>query len=272
MVEADTTTLPIYEKPPITEVACSILFPQIVNMRSPHIGLLWQRFQAEYPICEDVAPITSRLEVFGSQKGEAKLELSNLPPLPRVWFISEDNTRLVQVQRDRFIYNWRKANSDSKYPRYSYLIQSFQSHLEEFDSFLRDANLEPVQPIQYELTYVNQIPQGESWSTFEDIGKFFPDIHWKTSSSRFLEKPQSISWSTVFELPDKVGRLYASVKPGHSDEKLVISFELTVRGIGNYKSKDQLQDWFDIAHESIVCSFADLTHEEVQVKVWQRRS
>ena len=172
--------------------------------------------------------IGSRIEFFGSQKVEAKLELSNLPPLPRAWFISEDDTRLVQVQRDRFIYNWRKIDSDSEYPRYESLIDSFQEYLETFDSFLREFNLGPVQPIQYELTYVNQIPQGETWLTFEDIGKVFPDIHWQNSSSRFLTKPQSISWSTIFELPDEVGRLYTSVKPGNVEDKFVISFELTV--------------------------------------------
>ena len=106
-----------------------------------------------------------------------------------------------------------------------------------------------IQPLQYELTYVNQIPQGQAWLTLEDIGKVFPDISWKANSPRFLAHLQSISWSTVFDLPDELGRLYASVKPIIVNEKSTLLFELTVRGIGDTTSRgEDLQNWFDIAH------------------------
>lgn len=270
-VGAKTGKLPSYDRPPITEVACSALFPSVEKLCSPHIGLLWQKFQPEYPFCDDVVPIAPKLEVFDDRNVESQLKLSPIPPLPRVWFINEDGTRIIQVQRDRFIHNWRKVGGDSEYPRYDSLIRDFQDHLANFDNFLIEAELGQLKPLQYELTYVNQIPQGEAWLTIEDIGKIFPDVSWKASSSRFLTHPQSITWATVFDLPDELGRLHTSVKPAIVDRKSTLLFELTVRGIGNYNSREILQDWFDKAHEWLVSAFADLTDKETQTKIWQRR-
>jgi uncharacterized protein (TIGR04255 family) len=252
-------------------VACSVLFPSLEGLLSPHVGLLWQRFQPEYPFCDDVVPIPPRVEVFKNQDVESQLKLSSIPPLPRAWFINQNGTRIIQIQRDRFVHNWRKTETDSEYPRYDRLIKDFQKHLAEFDDFLTEAELGQVQPIQYELTYVNQIPQGQAWLTLEDIGKIFPDVSWKAGSSRFLSHPQSISWVAVFDLPDELGRLHASVKLGVLNEKPTLLFDLTVRGLGNYTSRDTLQNWFDEAHKWIVCAFADLTDKEMQTKTWKRR-
>lgn len=270
-VGVDTGKLPFYDQPPVTEVACSVLFPPLEGLLSPHIGLLWQRFQPKYAFCDDVVPIAPKVEVFDDQSGEQQLKLSSVPPLPRAWFISQDGTRVIQVQRDRFIHNWRRGDIDREYPRYDSLIKAFQVHLATFNDFLKEAELGQVQPLQYELTYVNQIPQGQGWSTLEDIGKVFPDISWKASSARFLANPQNISWATTFDLPNKIGRLHTSVKTAFLNEKPILLFEITVRGIGDHTSIEALQNWFDIAHEWIVCAFADLTSVETQAKIWERR-
>lgn len=270
-VGAGAGKLPSYDQPPVTEVACSVLFPSLEGLLSPHIGLLWQLFQPEYPVCDDLAPIAPRVEIFDNQDVESELKISNIPPLPRAWFISQDETRIIQIQRDRLIYNWRKIDIESEYPRYDSLIKAFQEHLTTFDNFLVEAELGQIQPIQYELTYVNQIPQGEAWVTLEDIGKVFPDISWKASSSRFLAHPQSISWTTVFDLPNKLGRLHTSVKPALINSNVVLLFELTVRGIGDNASRETLQNWFNAAHDWIVRAFADLTNKETQTKIWKQR-
>lgn len=263
--------LPFYEQPPVTEVACSVMFNSIEEFLTPHVGLLWQRFQPDYPFCDDVAPIAPKIEVFGNKSVEAKLQLSDIPPLPRIWFISPDGTRIIQLQRDRLIHNWRKVSSDSEYPRYDSLIEAFQEQLASFDSFLKEADLGQVQPSQYELTYVNQIPQGDGWTTLEDIGKIFPDFAWRVNSQRFLSKPESISWTTTFELPDEIGRLHTTIRHALGESYTILLFELTVRGIGSYASRESMQDWFDLAHEWIVQAFTDLTGEEIQKDIWKRR-
>ncbi len=270
-VETDSKQLPSYEQPPLIEVVCSVQFSSLEGLLSPHLGVLWQRFQPDYPFCDDLTPITPKIEFSEQQKIE-QVTISNIPELPRVWFINQDGTRIIQIQRDRFIYNWRKVDPDNEYPRYNLLIQTFQDHLAEFNRFVKEAELGQIQPYQqYELTYINQIHPGQIWQKPEDIGKVFPDISWQGKSSRFLNNPDSISWGSVFNLPEQIGRLYASVKPAIFNEKSTLVFELTVRGIGGYTSSELLPNWFDIAHEWIVSAFADLTDQETQINIWKRR-
>lgn len=270
-VGTDTKKLPSYDRPPVTEVACSVLFSPLEALLAAHIGLLWQRFQPEYPFCDDFVPIAPRIEVFGKLNIEPKLELSNIPELPRVWFINDDETKIVQIQRDRFVHNLRKVSVESEYPKYSTILKAFQNYLANFDDFLAETEIGQIQPLQYELSYINQIPQGEGWLTLEDIGKIFPDVSWKTSPQRFLAHPQSISWAAIFDRPDEFGRLHTSVKRVILNDRPTLLFELTVRGIGSYNSRETLENWFDIAHEWIVRAFADLTGEEAQTQLWQRR-
>ena len=271
-VKLNNTKQLSYDQPPITEVACSVLFNSLEGILTPHIGLLWGVFQPEYPFSDDAAPIAPRIEAFGNQNIETELELSNIPTLPRVWFISTDETRIIQIQRDQLIHNWRKLGSDSEYPRYDSLIQAFQEHLSKFDNFLVQSEIGKVEPVQYELTYVNKIPQGETWKTFEDIGKIFPDYAWRTHSQRFLSEPETINWITTFELPDEIGRLYVVIRNTIDEEKNpLLLFELTVRGIGSYSSYESMKSWFDIAHEWVVQAFADLTAETIQTEIWKRK-
>lgn len=49
----------------------------------------------------------------------------------------------------------------------------FREHLLRFQVFLEEEHLGALMPEQYELTYVNHIPQGEGWKVNGDIGKCF---------------------------------------------------------------------------------------------------
>ena len=61
-----------------------------------------------------------------------QFQLLPAPPTQRYWFLTEDGTKLVQVQADRFMFNWRQVKGDEIYPRYESLVPEFQSLLETF--------------------------------------------------------------------------------------------------------------------------------------------
>ncbi|MDF5710803.1 MAG: TIGR04255 family protein [Nostoc sp. S4] len=260
---------PQYEEPPIVEVACSILFESIEALQSPHIGLAWQIFQPDYPFCRDVAPLVATIESF-DEPVEAQFRFTDIPPLPRAWFLSPDETGIIQIQRDRFIHNWRKITSENDYPRYETIINSFQSYLSKFNSFLQAAELGEVKPRQYELIYINHIPQGQGWRTLEDIGNIFPDFAWRANARRLFSEPKTINWATVFELPNQLGRLHVVINSVIKEGLPALSFELTARGIGNYKSLETMKDWFYIAHKSILQAFTNLTDQKIQKDIWKQ--
>lgn len=270
-VSSKKTMLPNYENPPVSEVVCGILFKPIARLLSPYIGLLWERYRPEYTSCREVAPLNPTIEKF-DEPDEMVIEVGNIPLVPRIWFVSENNNAVVQVQRDRFLHNWRKVKPEDEYPRYHKVFQLFRERLSTFQTFLEENELGIIEPLQFEMTYVNPIPQGEAWEQLGEIGKVFPDFAFR-SEDRFLPRPDSVAWRTTFALPNKAGRLHAAIRNTkmRSSGKPVLMLELTARGILADKSLDAMQFWFDIAREWIVRGFADLIGESIQKEIWKKK-
>jgi uncharacterized protein (TIGR04255 family) len=264
------TPLPVYEKPPINEVVCGILFDRIDKLLSPYLGMLWERYKPEYPKCQEAAPLAPTIENFDQSLDEA--QYINILPIPRTWFVHVDESKIIQIQRDRFHHNWRKIQPDDQYPRYETIINDFKNHLLKFTEFLEENDLGILTPLQYELTYINSILQGEEWETLNDIDKIFPNFSWQKGKNNFLTSPETINWQTTFVLPEHTGRLHAKVQSAirRGDRRSAIQFELTVRGMGKYKTPDTMLSWFELAHDWIVRGFTDLTALQVQKDIWGR--
>ena len=264
--------LPDYETPPVIEVVCGILFKSINTLLAPHLGLLWEKYKSDYPICREVPPLTPVIERFGEQP-RIDLQLADVPPLPRTWFVHKKDNGIIQVQRDRFLHNWKKVRPEDEYPRYPQVIELFKDRLSQFESFLKENELGVIEPRQYEMTYINHIPQGNGWANLNEIGKVFPDFSIRATKDRFLPEPEGINWRTSFLLPDEAGRLHVTIrhaKPRDSGLPLIL-LDLTVRGIGSDKSLDGMAEWFDLAREWIVRGFSDLTGGDVQKNVWRKK-
>ncbi len=262
---------PDYENPPVIEVVCGILFKPISALLSPYIGILWEKYKSEYPQCSEVAPLDPVIERF-DEPPQMALELADVPPLARIWFIHEKGNGIIQVQRDRFLHNWRKVNPEDEYPRYHVVKQMFRDRLFKFQAFLEENSLGSIEPLQYEMTYINHIPKGEGWENLGEIGRIFPDFAFRIKEDRFLPEPSTVNWRTTFALPEKATRMHVvirHVKVRDSGLPMLL-LELTVRGIGTDGSPEGMWNWFDLAREWIVRGFADLTGKEVQKKEWRR--
>jgi uncharacterized protein (TIGR04255 family) len=264
--------LPEYDNPPVNEVVCGILFKRIDALLNPYLGILWEQYKPEYSECLEVVPLIPVIESFDTPSPpEPQLDLE-APLLPRTWFVHANGNGVIQVQRDRFLHNWRKIRQDDEYPRYRNVISMFQSHLSQFTQFLEQNNLGVVTPLQYELTYINHILQGEGWETIRDVEKVFPNFAWQVSKDSFLASPESVNWQTNFVLPNQAGRLHTKLQSAtrRGDGHPLFVFELTVRGIGSYTTLDTMWKWFELAHEWVVRGFADLTDPQVQKDIWRR--
>jgi len=257
-----TGVLPSYKNPPVNEVVCGLRFNTPDKLRIPHIGFLWDKFRADYPIIQHVPPIASA-------KGEILLDSATGIPLPRVWFINKSDDQLVQFQIDRFYFNWRRRQSD--YPRYDHVIKNFESVLNAIVNFFSEFELGELKPIEYELSYINHIPKGQGWNTIDDLPRIFSDFVWKQTKERFLPNPIKVAWQKEFLLPEKKGHLIVNLKQATRTEDKVnlLVLELKTRGIGEPASKEAIREWFDLAREWIVRGFTDLTTPEIH-KIWER--
>jgi uncharacterized protein (TIGR04255 family) len=260
MIKGESQGFPDYKKPPVIEVVCGISFKAIEKFKGPHYGLFWQKVRKKYPVCEH-AP---RLEFTPPD-----LDLGNY--LPRMWFINEEKNMLIQLQNNKLYFNWRRMQQEEAYPRYHAIIKGFKSNLRIFRMFLEDENLGSVEPIKCELTYINHIPKGEGWESLVDLNGVFKDLSW-ASKERFLPSPVSLVGNAVFVLPEDNGRLEVTLQHGERkiDKHPMLILQITATGLGADESDDAVWKWFEVAHEWIVCGFADLTGQSIQKAIWQR--
>src|SRR5690349_15910910 len=94
--------LPDFTNPPVTEVVLGVQFNNLSGFQAPHLGLVWEKFRSNFPHIEEHPPIQPAFETFGSNPGMSLVMPLVLPPwMPRIFFVNDDRTQLLQVQRDR---------------------------------------------------------------------------------------------------------------------------------------------------------------------------
>lgn len=267
------SSLPDYEFPPVIEVVCGLQFAPLEGFQATAFGLLWERFRDDYPTYEQQSPLAQVIERLGEPiVEEPHFGVSNVLPLPRMFFIHQSPCWLLQVQSDRFLHNWRKQPETDVYPHFPEVFKRFWAAWGRFLEFCREENVGTPRINQLEVTYINHILQGEGWDGMGTVGQVFPDIAWREERS-FLPSPESVAWKTSFSLPDTLGRLHISVRHAlrRHDMKPVLLAELTARGVPSSFDENSIRDWFHLGREWIVRGFADLTGEKVQKELWKRK-
>lgn len=256
-----------FDRPPVIEVACGVAFTLPKPLKSAHIGLYWSRIRSEFPRCDDASPIAMILEGQGTPDSidfSVQVEPVALPPLRRAWLINAAGTHLLQLQEDRFLFNWKRTGENSSYPSYKEVAAGFREQWSRYKEFLALEGLGTPTPVQLEMTYFNFWPSGTAW---------LRDYQRDETQARFLEAPAAVDWKVVHNLPDSRGRLHisaASARLAASNEKGV-RLDLTARGLPKDSSDRSCEQWFDLAHEWITQGFADITTGEAH-KAWGRTS
>jgi uncharacterized protein (TIGR04255 family) len=258
-----------FELPPINEVVCGLMFDPVTEMLATHLGLLWERYKPDYATVKEVPPLASQIELVPGVKPDPLILFSEMLPLPRVWFEETNGKGLIQVQRDRFHYNWRRTGPDDEYPHFEQVFQLFENKFETFKTFLRDINASQPQAKQFELTYVNQIVLPDGLESFSNMGDVFADFSWKASDARL--QPEAMNWRLSFALPKITGRLHATVRNAQraEDSQSILLFDLTARGIAEESTSGAMAQWFSTAHSYIIRLFVELTATRMHQEVWR---
>lgn len=249
-----------FDQPPINEVVCGALFEPL-DLATAQFGRLWtQHLGEEFPHTADM-PLLVRGDV-EYRAGDS-----------RVWFMSADQRYVLQLQRDRLHFNWRRTDDSDVYPRFDAVYAGFERQLAAFQAFA--AEFGPVRVQVFELTYVNVIPLAER--RYSAVGRVLPGLAWPNPTT--MPDPESLNWAVEGPAPfgtDARMRVAAQIAQLRVEpERAVLRLELTVRGAcpieGGSRSPDQArQEWFEAAHQAIVRSFAEMTSNEAQT-AWGRR-
>jgi len=265
---------PSFRTPPVIETVLGTEFSRVEKWDVRHFGLFWHQMREHFPGFEVQSPIRSGIESFDKPReveSAVSLHFSTDRPDPRCWYVSGDGRELIQLQDSRFIFNWRKLDSDAPYPRYADFVRpAFERHWPAYLQFLRDYGLDSPQVVQCEVSYVNHLPKGIGWESIADWPKVFKGIS-QIDGFQFLPPPESALLNVSYLMPDRSGRLRVSVVPAirNADGIEIIKLVLTARGRPDSSDLSSLLKWFDLGHDWVVRGFADITTDRMHA-LWQR--
>jgi len=263
----DLGPLPNYERPPVIETVLGVQFDRLPRFKNAHLGGFWKTLsQEEWPTVTDAPALPTQVERFdaGAQWAAGlRLQLTGDPSC-RLRISNDKGDRMIQLQNNRLHFNWL-GQGRQDYPRYPKVRKGFVSVLDRFTRFIIDEDLGEFRPDQWEVTYVNQIPQGTVWTTPADWGFFRPLAGVPTVEG--VIEGESFSGQWHFVIPGQRGRLHIAWEHGKGQREgkdesppEFVRLTLTARGAitGKADGTRPILDGLNLGHETIVRSFGTL--------------
>lgn len=267
-----TTVSPSFDNPPVVETAMSIQFDELTGFKAIHFGLFHERIAEHYPISEDHPRLQPIEELFPKAPAMSGFQFHAGVRPQRVWFKdTEFGSQLVQLQPDRFTFNWRRPDNDVPYPRYT---QNSQQCFREFYAFVEFCRQTPelgeIRPNMCEVAYVNHIwPTPESNETAIALfARMFSGITWE-HSDECLPNPEVAVLNRTYVIGEERGRLYAEASIVHKKERgSFILLKMVGRVLRN--EGENIEDSVQLAHDWVVNGFVSLTDTAIRRDRWRQ--
>lgn len=254
-------------------------FSPPLALRSIHIGLLWERWRNRFARAEDHPPLPPVIpESFAPSPFAIPLQLIGGLQRVRTWFLTDSGDRVVQLQPDRLVLNWRKLDDGGSYPRYATLRPELTELLVDLLDFAESEQLGPGTIHQAEVTFVNPIPVASVGGG--EIGGLLEP--WTGSySDGFLPEAEDVAINLRYRVPHPdtgvpIGRLYAQAsrmfrqKSGTDSPEATYLLQLFARGAPLDPTLEGALGFLDLAHDWVVRGFASLTTASMH-QLWGRR-
>src|SRR5271165_4314459 len=156
----EVSPLPRFRKPPVSEVALGVQFSAALN--PAHLGLYYQRVRTRFPKLQVQLPATPSFETFGAAPPTVMTFDIQVGIKPRMWFISEDENSLIQLQSDRLLFNWRGGLQGSPYMHFDAVHAEFVNAFNELEALATAERLPEIVVNQCEVIYVNPLPTADT--------------------------------------------------------------------------------------------------------------
>lgn len=188
-----------------------VQFDAIRQLRQSHFGRFWQLIDERYPNTADHGRLETSVLPIGSEAlgPSFHLEVLDSPPTHRSWYMSENDERLVQLQDDRMVHNWR--HQGGSYPRFEPLLDEFWNIFDSFRSMLERSGLEQPRTKQVEVAYINWIPDADPSEFLRSVRNTSLDVQGVDP------RPDFEHWTTRYPVQDDqgvIGHLTIESKPG----------------------------------------------------------
>jgi uncharacterized protein (TIGR04255 family) len=189
-------------RPPIVEVVCGFVFPPISGMDAVAAGAYWASIRDRFP-AHTIQPAVTDVVGFTVTDGAAP---------QRALLVSADDQYVVQIQADRFYFNWRKRLDD--YPHFTGAGGVLELGMKEFTLFsdhcVKACDCAP-QPVRVDLAKVDLLPEGREWSDTKDLVKVLPLLRGVVDASS-NEPEVAMRWSEQRNGADFVASLHLGLE------------------------------------------------------------
>ena len=233
--------------PPINETVFGLHLNRSY-FNASFFGRYYEKIKNKFP------KISSKTPIFPAS-GEHVISFENM--CPRIWFESDENRNLIQLQDDRFHFNWRNQDKE-EYPGFNTVYSSFEREWSNYVNWLNDDKLMPENLItQLELSYINHIEDDlvlkNDLSGVQKILKTFTH-----PSSLENYKINNLTMNQTYSLGDD-GIISNAIKVAErtDNQKKVLILEITARS--NKKNYNHFSDWFHKIHGHISEIFFETT-------------
>ena len=186
-------------------------------------------------------------------------------PAIRLWLLSTAGDRLIQVQRDRLVLNWRRGDAGQEYPHYDHLRPTYVAVYEDLQTFLAEEGFEAMKPMAVEVTYVNSIdvPSAELPRAVRSLARIAHPL------GEPIETQLVQAWPGTSESTEP-SMLTMTVNRSPLTRESVL---LTLSSRSAVASSDprRVFDAMEQGHRDVVLSFAAVTTDEMHTR-WGRQS
>lgn len=258
---------PKFDSPPVDEVAIGFGFNAISDLDVLDFASLWHEFEKIGFTSKQVhSPVPTR----GSRVFQnVNLQLKAMPDLPRFWFIKDTQEFIIQIQKDKFIVNWRISDEPTgTYISFKKIQQNFWQYSEIFRQWVEKQSGERLKLRNLELTYYNTIPI-EHGLAGDTVSGIFKDFQWSEKSIL-----SNMITQMFFEVTLPVEKINAQLFiMGHTAQRVATNadiFRLEMAVVGKNEqefNKRLISSWYDEAHDQIVHGFVELTTPKMH-KEW----
>jgi len=262
---------PKYNKPPVVETVLGVQFPEIAAFGNVHFGLYWETIRQRYPKPpQDQPRIAWAVETFPHRLLPAGLNLRLSDQVPqRMWFTAESGSELIQLQPDRFHFNWR-GEEGKPYPSYRVNSRKFFDEFERFEAFCEKQGWERPKPSLAEVTYVNHLLPVEGETSIDLFQKAFLGIGF-ADVAEMPCLPERAVFNRVYPIEGDKGRLYVEATLAQKrDRTEFVLLKMTARVLLPPSGAVSLADGLQKAHDWVVGGFAAVTRPEIQQQRWER--
>lgn len=265
MTPNDPRKLPKFENPPVKETVLGLQFDPIGDLTASRLGVFAESLGRGWRVDEQ-PQLPTVIEAFAQQRVTLPL---NVRKLSRLRITNAKGDRMIQVQYNRFHYNWL-GQAGPPYPTYDVLRPEFQRYFDLFREFLTQRELGNANVNHWEVTYVNNFPRSaELWNNAATWSTIMPKLF---ASGTTLEcgPLESFGGEWHFQIKPELGRLHVGVRhargtiQGKDDQMLILT--LTARGAVGV-DKLTWEAGLDKGRETIVTSFVELTSNSAH-KLW----